>query len=172
MPDGLKKLINVDGLANEPITKVIRDHYKAQGYSQGDFDKLFETMGELQAKGFLPDPIDFKAERAALGENGEVRQREIETWAKGLQSRGDITDREFSELMSLAPTAAGVTLIEKMRKMMNGAGGPQAPGEPVNPGSGDTEAQVEARALARDPRYGKEKRFTDEADRKWKSAFA
>lgn len=170
VPDNLKGIIDPGKLAADPMIAAVREHFKATGRTQGEFDQLFDTLGTLEAKGFIPKPLDFAAERAALGDNGAARQGEVETFAKALKQRGDIDDAEFGELMSLAPTAAGVRLVEKLRKM-TGDTTIKPPGE-----GGDADpkaaAQAEARALARDPRYEKDRQFRAEADAKYKAAFS
>ncbi len=168
IPEALGKIITPEKLAADPMIATLREHYKAAGRTQGDFDNLFEALGLLEAKGFVPAPIDFAAERAALGENGAARQGEVETFAKSLKARGDIDDAEFGELMSLAPTAAGVRLVEKLRKM-TGTGKIDPPnGQGADPGEA---AKAEAQAMARDPKYGVDRQFTKEADAKFMAAF-
>lgn len=170
IPESLKGALNAEALANDPAIVALRDHYKAQGRPQGDFDKLFEAMGVLQDKGILGKPVDFAAETAALGANGVARQKEVETFAQSLKQRGEITDAEFGDLMSLAPTASGVSLVEKMRSW-----------KPVtdlkNPGDTPAvdpkeKAQADARTLAEDPKYGKDRAFTQAADEAYKKAFS
>lgn len=173
IPDALKPFmpgIDAEALKADPMVATLREHFKAQGRSQGEFDNLFDSLGVLAGKGMIPKPIDFAAERAALGENGVARQAEVETFAKALKQRGDIDDAEFTELMSLAPTRAGVTLIEKLRKM-SGANGDLTPPGDKQEGEGDTPEQKEARDMAHDPKYGRDGAFTKEADKKWQAAF-
>lgn len=169
VPDNLKGIVNPEALGADPMIKAVRDIFKAQGKSQGDFDTLFSTIGELEKLGFVPKPLDFAAERAALGENGQQRQAEVETFAKSLKDRGDITDAEFGELMSLQPTAAGVSLVEKLRKMTGSNGGPTPP----TPDNADPQAaaQDEARAMARDPKYQTDRAYRQKADAAWVAAF-
>lgn len=173
IPDALKPFmpgIDAEALKADPMVATLREHFKAQGRSQGEFDNLFDSLGVLAGKGMIPKPIDFAAERTALGENGVARQAEVETFAKALKQRGDIDDAEFTELMSLAPTRAGVTLIEKLRKMSGASGDLTPPGDKQE-GDGDTAEQKEARDMARDPKYGRDAVFTKEADKKWIAAF-
>lgn len=173
IPDALKPFmpgIDAEALKADPMVATLREHFKAQGRSQGEFDNLFDSLGVLAGKGMIPKPIDFAAERTALGENGGARQAEVETFAKALKQRGDIDDAEFTELMSLAPTRAGVTLIEKLRKM-SGANGDLTPPGDKQEGEGDTPEQKEARDMAHDPKYGRDGAFTKEADKKWQAAF-
>ncbi|HZL00475.1 MAG TPA: hypothetical protein VFC47_11310 [Caulobacteraceae bacterium] len=171
IPDGLKAyIVSPEALATDPLLAAIREHFAAAKRPQGDFDTLFEALGVAQAKGLLSPPIDFKAQREALGENGAARQAEVETFAKSLKARGDIDDGEFGELMSLAPMAAGVRLVEKLRKMGNQPSGVAPPPAAAdNPASA---AQAEAKAMARDPRYGKDSAFTKAADAAWQKAYA
>lgn len=166
-PETLKAFTG--NLDTDPAVKTLREFYKEGGRSQGEFDNLFEALGHLADKGLISKPLDFAAERAALGENAAGRQAELETWAKGLKARGQLDDQEFGEVMSLTPTAAGVRALEKLRAMSN-----QTAGGPVPP-AGDVPApdaaKEEARAMARDPKYGKDRNFTRAADAKWIEAY-
>lgn len=172
LPDNLKAYVNAENLAADPMTKAVREHFKETGKNQGDFDNLFETLGVLEAKGFIPKPIDFAAETAKLsegGKDGKARQQEVETYANALKARGDLDDEEFGELMTLAPTAAGVRLIEKLRTMTQ-------QNDPTKAPAGDAQgtqeaAQAKAREMARDPRYHTDRGFQKEADRLWKEAY-
>lgn len=168
VPDNLKAIIG--DAAGDPVIAAVRDHYKATGRTQGEMDDLFGTLAELQTKGFLPEPVDFAAELVKLGENGPARRQEVETFARSLKERGDIDEGEFTELMSLAPTAKGVTLIEKLRKM-TGANGDIKPPTEGGAADGETEAQKEAMTMSRDPKYGRDRQFTADADKKWIEAF-
>lgn len=118
--------------------------------------------------GLFDAGLDPAAERTKLGDNAEGRQREVEVFGQALKARGDITEEEYGALLSLAPEAAGVTLIEKLRKMMTDNGQIKPPGDAP---SAEDAAKEEARTLAKDPKYGKDRGFTAQADRKWAEAF-
>lgn len=161
-------------VADDPAIKAIREHAHAAGKPQGYIDDVTEVMNVLAEKGLLEPPFDPAAELAKLGEGGEARRTEAELFAQAWKARGDLDDEEFGELMSLTPTAAGVRLVEKLRKSMVNAPAIKAD-MPAAQGAaqpGDTPAQAEARAMARDERYGKDKAFTREADRKFQEAFS
>jgi hypothetical protein len=168
VPDNLKSILAPESLAKDPMVATIREHFKSTGRTQGEFDQLFDTIGVLQAKGFVPKPLDFAAERAALGENGAARQAEVETFAKAMKSRGDLDDAEFGELMSLAPTRAGVTLVEKLRKM-TGNETVKLPTDNVeDPKAAEQKA---AQAMQDDPRYQTDRKFRKAADEAYMKAF-
>lgn len=155
----------------DPAVKALSEHFQAQGWSQRRVNDVAEAMNVLADKGLIEPPFDPSAELAKLGENGAARVTEAENFVKAMQARGELTEEEFGEAMSLTPTAAGVSLLEKLRAgrkdpIVTDAGGPSAHAQP-----GDTPAQAEARALSRDERYGKDKAFTKEADAKWMTAF-
>lgn len=118
--------------------------------------------------GLFDAGLDPAAERTKLGEGAEGRQRDVEVFGQALKARGDITEGEYGALLSLAPEADGVTLIEKLRKMMTNNGQITPPGD--GPSAEDA-AKTAAKEMARDPKYGKDRVFTAEADRKWAEAY-
>lgn len=152
----------------DPLVEGLRKYAHEKGKPQGYVDDVLEAAAEMARAGLFDAGLDPAAEAAALGENAEGRRREVEVFGQALKARGDITEAEYGELMSLAPTAAGVTLIEKLRKMMTDNGQIKPPGDAPSP---EDAAKEEARNLAKDPKYGKDRAFTAEADRKWAAAF-
>lgn len=176
VPDALKPYLGE--AKDDPAIAAVRDHFKAKGYNQGQMDVLFESLGVLQEKGLMGAPFDAAVELGKLsegGKDGKARRAEVETFAASLESRGDLSKEEAAELKSLAPTAAGVSLVEKLRKLMGGAGEIKAPSGDVGgaaDANGDNPAQAAARAASRDPRYGKDRAYTVEADKAWRTAFS
>lgn len=152
----------------DPMVASIREQFLKAGASQGAFDDFMSMAGKLAEAGlFGSGPIDFKAETAKLGETGPARQREIEVLAQALKERGDgFDDDMYGELMSLAPTAAGVRLVEYLRKA-------SGDGLRIDPPSGApaTDPKEAARAMARDARYATDPDFRKKADEAWQQAF-
>lgn len=161
-----EKLGLTDG---DPMVSALSKFAHDSGKPQGWLDDVMEGAAALAEAGLFDSSFDPAAEAAALGDNAEGRRREVEVFAESLKTRGEIDEGEYGELMSLSPTANGVKLIEKLRQMMGASGEIPKPTE----GQGATEgaAQEEARALSRDPKYGKDRAFTADADRKWMAAF-
>lgn len=168
--------INVDdagrealGMAgpDDPLLKGVTEHFAKAGKSQGALDDFMATAAELAKAGLFGANFDPAAEAAKLGDNAEGRRREIEVLGEALKGRGDIDDGEFGELMSLSATAAGVTLIEKLRKMMGEAGKVDPPTDTGETGLATVE---KAQAMRRDPRYDTDKAFKKDADRVWQEA--
>ena len=165
LPDEQRQAL---GLADDadPILKGVTEHFAAAGKSQGALDDFMATAGELAKAGLFGTGFDPAAEAAALGENAAERRTEIESFANAVKARGEIDDGEYGELMSLAATAAGVKLVEKLRGWMGEKG--QIPTPDTATGGGD---DVEAaKAMARDPRYGVDRDFTKQADAAWQKA--
>lgn len=168
--------VNLDEAAREALgltdddalVEGLRKYAHEKGKPQGYVDDVLEAAAEMARAGLFDAGLDPAAEAAALGENAEGRRREVEVFGQALKARGDITEAEYGELMSLAPTAAGVTLIEKLRKMMTDNGQIKPPGDAP---SAEDAAKEEARTMAKDPRYEKDRAFRAEADRKWAAAF-
>lgn len=155
-------------LSADPAVKALREAAFDQGWTVRQFnDRVGPVIDALAAKGLLVPNFNPAAELAKLGETGPARQQEVQVFADALKSRGDIDDAEYGELMSLQPTAAGVSLIEKLRKMAAGQGG--------GPGGGDLPSadtlKAEAREMRRDPRYDSDQAFRREADAKFKKAW-
>ena len=151
----------------DPIVQGIRDHFKAEGLTQGQFDDFLTRAGKLAEAGLFDTGFDVAAETAKLGENAEGRRREVEVFANALKEREGFDEEMHGELMSLSPSAAGVRLVEFMRKLAGPAGEIVAdPG-----GGGVTDPKEKAREMARDPRYETDKAFRKEADTAWQAAF-
>lgn len=160
-------------MTDDPALGAMRNAALAKGWTQGEFnDRFGQAVEALADAGLLVPNFNPAAELAALGDNGAARQQEVEMFAKQLQTRGELTEAEAAELTSLAPTAAGVTLVEKLRKMMGDAGMIVAPAAADPKFPNDTPDQIEARAMARDPRYETDKAFRKEADAKFMAAFS
>lgn len=164
------ELAKYTGDASDPAMKALRDHAAAEKWPQGRFDEVMGLLKVFADKGVLTPMFDPAAERAKLGDRGEARQQEALAFATALKDRKEISDEEFGELASLAVTAPGVGLMEKLRKMMGPAGA-----QPIPPGpgdqSGESPAMDAAKALRADPKYGKDSRFTRAADKAWTEAF-
>lgn len=157
---------------DDPALKKLRETALSEKWTQGQFEeRLGPAISLLEKAGLLQANFDPAAETAKLsegGKDGKARQADVQVFADNLKARGDITDAEYGELMSLAPTAAGVTLIEKL-KAMGGAGA-------VNPGSGSSvtvdQAKEAARAMRLDPQYETNPAFRQQADRAYVAAFS
>ena len=152
----------------DPIVQGIRDHFKAEGLPQGAFDDFLARAGKLAEAGLFDTGFDVAAEAVKLGENAEGRSRDVEAFANSLKARGDdgFDDEMHGELMSLSPSAAGVRLVEFLRRQMGAAG--EIVVTTDNGPSGDPKEV--AKALARDPRYETDKAFRKEADLAWQAA--
>ncbi len=171
VPETLQAFVSGD--ASDPAWTALREHALVNKWDQGRFD---DTIGVLQAfadKGLLEPVFNAEAETAALGEGGRARQEELTVFLSSLKDRNDIDEAMFGELSSLIPTAAGTRALEFMKKLSQPSGGPPPVPTVLPDGAqpGDTPAQAEARAMARDPKYGKDKPFTKDADARWISAF-
>lgn len=154
-------------LTGDPAVQAVREHALAKGWTQGEFDdRITETLNVLAEKGLLAPSFDAAAEVAKLSEgglNGKGRQQDVEVFAKNLQTRGEIDQDLYNELVSLAPTAAGVRLVEYFRKEMGAKGEIQLP-----PGDGQinvAEAKAQAKSMRQDPRYETDPKFRAETDR-------
>lgn len=153
---------------DDPLVAGLAKYAAEKGKPQGWMDDALEAAAEMAKAGLFDAGLDPAAEAAKLGENAAGRRREVEVFAEALKARNDGFDDEmFGELMSLSPTAAGIKTVEYLRKMMNN--GNLTP--PTNGGDPADAAKEEAKAMTADPRYGKDRRFTKEADAKWAAAF-
>uniref|UniRef100_A0A6M3XBV2 Uncharacterized protein n=1 Tax=viral metagenome TaxID=1070528 RepID=A0A6M3XBV2_9ZZZZ len=154
---------------DDPLVSGLAKYAAEKGKPQGWMDDALEAAAELAKAGLFDAGLDPAAEAAKLGENAAGRRREVEVFAEALKARDDGFDDEmFGELMSLTPTAAGIRMVEYMRKMMT-----TPINQPTTQGGGDPAdaAKDKAKEMAADPKYGKDKRFTREADQAWASAF-
>jgi hypothetical protein len=174
--DGFKvnlpaELVKYTGEASDPAMKAIREHALSEKWSQGQFDDVMGLIKVFSEKGVLAPMFDAAAETAQLGDNGRARQQEALSFATQLKDRGEVTDAEFGELAAFSATAAGVTAMEKLRKMMGPNGQIVAPTRDDAAGAADSPAMAEANKLRADPKYGVDNRFTREADAAWVKAF-
>lgn len=144
----------------------LRTRAHAAGLTQGEFDdRIGFAIDQLAEGGFLLPNLDPAAELAKLsegGKNGEARRQEVAVFADGLKARGDIDEALHQELMSLAPTAAGVQLIEKFREWM-GPKGQVAPPVVSDPAAISAD-KARAKEQRNDPRYESDARFRADTD--------
>jgi hypothetical protein len=177
-PDGYQLKLSeaakttLGSLEGDPVFASLREAAKEKGWTQGQFNERIGEAIEIMAdKGLLVPNFDPAAEIGKLsegGKDGKARQQEVQVFADSLKARGDIDDAEYGELMSLAPTAAGVKLVEKLRAMA-ATGGTALPG---GDGGATAEAQKEAaREMRRDERYDKDPTFRREADLAYRKAW-
>jgi hypothetical protein len=165
------ELVKYTGAATDPVMKALREHALEQKWPQGRFDDTLSLIKVFADKGVLVPLFDPAAEAAKLGDKGAARRQDVEIFAKSLKSRNEITDEEFGEMASLAATAAGVQLVEKLRKMMGDAGKTPIDAPSGGDQSASSPAMAEAQTMRADPRYGKDSTFTRSADRKWVAAW-
>ncbi len=165
LADPLKAYFSGDPAA-DPAVAALREHFKATGKSQGEFDALFENLQVLVDKGIIPPPLNLEAEVTALaegGKDGKARQGEQETFLRALKDRGELSDETFGELMSLVPTANGVRALEQLRKAMTGnAGDIQAPKDAAD--EAKKAREIEVLGALKDPKYQSDNTFRKAAD--------
>jgi hypothetical protein len=155
---------------DDPMVKALAEFGVEQKKPQGWLDDVLGAAAHLASKGLLDGAIDPEAEAAKLGENAAGRRREVEVFADALKAKGDGFDEEMhGELMSLSPTAAGIRLVEYLRKLAGPAGDIPAPSGKAVDDAADLKAK--AAEMAKDPRYGNDRTFTAEADAMWKRAY-
>jgi len=162
-----EKVVEILGdLGEDRAINALREVAKEKGWTQGQFeDRVTEVVNALAEKGLFEPMIDLKAETAALGTDGAQRQAALLTRFEALKARGDIDGDMQEELAMLVSTAAGTKALEFL---LRGA----APVDPnVDGANVNSDPKEEAKALRRDPRYGKDRAFTKEADAKWLAAF-
>lgn len=148
------------------LAKFAAENKKPQGW----MDDALEAAAEMAKAGVFDVGLDPAKEAEKLGENAAGRRREVEVFAEALKSRDDGFDEEmFGEMMSLSPTAAGVRLIEYMRKLAG------TNGDIPKPGGAPTDdlsvLQARAREMRADPRYGKDRAYRLEADEAWRRGW-
>lgn len=175
-PDGYQ--VNLDEASREalglgeddPLVSGLAKYAAEKGKPQGWMDDALEAAAELAKAGLFDAGLDPAAEAAKLGENAAGRRREVEVFAEALKARNDGFDDEmFGELMSLTPTAAGIRMVEYMRKMMTvPVNQPAAEGGAPDPAEA---AKAEAARMRRDPRYDRDRTYRAEADAAWRAAY-
>ena len=165
-PADMKDAIKSD----DPGLGVFRKVAHKMGVSQEQFQAgLTEFLTE--AKAFMPEPVDTKAEMAKLGPNAQAVMDAVYGWGKGLVSSGLWSDDEFNEVVIMGSTATGLKALNKLRERS---------GEkpiPLNAAlEGDLPSKEELYAAKRDPRYrpGSDKydpEFKKKIDRQFDQVF-
>lgn len=151
-------------LDGDPVVAELQAFALERKMTQGQFDdSVGAIVDRLALKGFLLPNFDPAAELQKLGDNGSQRRGEVETFASQLLDRKEIDAEQAAELTSLSATAAGVKLVESLRKMMGAGAGLIAPG-PGDAGAGADADKARAAEMRRDPKYGVDAVFTREAD--------
>jgi len=169
LSDEAQKLVG--DLTDDPLMKSIREHAAAEKWTQGQFNAVAAALEVAAKTGVLTPAIDVKAEQAALGDRGEARMREAETYLNAIKTRGEIDDGMFGELMLLTQTASGVKAFEYLKSRM----GPDKVMDPPAEGAALSEQeqkQKQARDMQADPKYKSDPAFRRQADKFYMEAFA
>lgn len=93
---------------------------KENGLSQASFNDLVTRL-QAEAKGIIGDDvIDVAEEKAKLGPNADAILRSTDNWAKGLVSKGILSDDLYEEFKIMAGTAKGIAVFNKIREQYDG----------------------------------------------------
>lgn len=157
-PEGFESRILADdkilGILSESAKELNLDAATTES-ARNLISNVIKKMGE---SGILPEnPYNYEAEMAALGENGETRAGDARTFVQALLDRNELTAQEAEEALSLTATAAGVSLLEKLRAQ-------GAWKEELIPPKTVVSKQDRFKELVTDDRYGKDVKFTRDAD--------
>lgn len=115
-----------DQLASSPIVEI----WRAAAHDAGLDQEAFEGRLTEYADAFMAQTEErMKAELEALGENGQTRIDAVEKWAAAT-----LPEEEYLALASVASSANGVKLAERMMKAFREAGmeGSGGGGDPVD----------------------------------------
>lgn len=109
LPGEMPDFVNADEMKTHPITEWWRAHAFEKGYSNEEFQAGIAQFIEAQGN----QGVDSAAEVKALGDNATARLT-----AAGLWVTNTITDPgELEAIHTIAQTANGVRLIERLMKM-------------------------------------------------------
>lgn len=158
----------VGDLTNDPYMKALREHAKAEGWTQGRFNDLATAL-EVGAKaGLLTPAIDPAAEMKALGERGAERQKELETHLQALKARNEIDEAMFEEGAFLLQTAAGTKLLEYFKARRGDGIDPPNEAQSSQDAAAKKAAWLERR---NDPKYDSDHKYRREVDAAFAEAY-
>lgn len=132
------------------ITKWWRETAFARGLSQEDFNKGVETyVAQIRANGEAwarQEEESLNAERAKLGENADARLQSLGNWV-----RQTFEGEELAAVTSVARTAAGVKVLEKIMTGLKDGVIPN--GADFEPSIDAGPSEEEIKSLMQDRRY-------------------
>lgn len=128
LPDGLKgpdgKPVAVKDIQineKDPRIPLVRAFAQEFGLPQEAVSKLVALDAQMQIEAYNAETARLAEENKQLGEKAGDRLKAVDTWAQGLKAKGEIGDAELAAVHSIATTAAGVTLLEKLIAKASGS---------------------------------------------------
>lgn len=156
--------------ADDPMANFFTDWCKQNGVKQSSFNELAQkVIGDQVADGEITQQ-SIAEEKALLGENAEAIIRSNVQWADNLLKKGVISEAEHQEIDYWGGTAAGSSLLQKVRAMTGE--NISIPVQAVSQHSQSAdEFNMEIQSLMSDPRYGTDSAFTKSVERKFEQRF-
>lgn len=151
--------------ADDPVLAAAKTAALEAGMTKAAWEGFVPKMMDLMVEGGLaPDTLDPDAEIKALGgaDRATERRTGLNTWLTGLQGQNRISEAAVKEAQLVMTTAAGVELLEFMRKSGQETG-VDFDGEATSGGRIDEKKLTEMR---KDPRYRTDSPKHDPAYRK------
>lgn len=156
--------------SDDPLASFFTDWCKQNGVRQSSFNELAQKVIGDQVLDGEATQQSIAEEKKLLGENAEAIIRSNIKWADGLYKKGVISEAELEEIDYWGGTAAGSTLLQKLRAMTGENVSIPTQAVAVN-GQSKEEFDSEIQEMMRDPRYGVDKSYTNTVERKFEQRF-
>lgn len=157
----LAPLVDKGVSEDDPMLSTFKDWAKETGISQAAFEDIVGKISEITGKQVESFEIDRKAEMAKLGERAREK---IEMVERHIMKLG-LSNEERDAIASGLDNASSINAMVKMIQSFTNENLPVAPA--VNTPA-MTRADLEA--AMQDPRYGKDRIYTDGITSKWMKA--
>lgn len=156
---------NID-IKNDPLVKGYTDWAKKYGITQDAYEDLAKTFMESNADFVQRSQADLAEQKKLLGNKAEERIGSVMKFGDTLKSRGVLSDQELAEFDSMAGTALGIKVIEKIRSYYG-----EQPIAPIRDSEALGMSKDEVKAMVADPRYGKDPAYTLKVEKEFEKAF-
>lgn len=151
--------------SEDPLLKWFMSAAHDAGLGQDSFNTMVAGYVDM-AKGLIPD-YDPAAEVKSLGKDGQAIIDELALWGKGLHEKGILSDDDKGELWALAGTAAGVRLVQTLRKHFGEEIVPPNP----NAAASGLPSKAELSAQQNDPKYSSDAAFRAKVDADYEKVY-
>ena len=163
-PDDAAK-IGMAKPSEDPLVKWFQSAAHDAGLGQDSFNKMVEGYVAF-AMEQVPN-YDPAAEIKSLGKDGQAIVDEMAVWANGLHEKGILSDDDKAELFATAGTAAGVRMLQVLRKL----GGEEVIPPNPNAAASGLPSRAELSAMMADPKYDSDATFRAKVDADYEKVY-
>src|SRR5262249_1108703 len=99
----------------------VRAFAHKHGLSQAAVSELVALDAQMQVQNYNAEVTRLAEENRKLGDKAEDRVKAVDDWVRAMKDRGGISANELAAVYSVASSAAGIELFEKLIARLNGS---------------------------------------------------